>query len=130
MLFGLALCNHALNSSADDDELFFVAVNQINRGGSEILTDPYQKYMVAKLNLKAGKRAIDLSDYNVAFQLFQHGISFLQNDCWAAQYDVSLDLFEAAAEAACVLNRLTDVNLYSGQLYDHAKCFDDKLNCK
>jgi predicted ATPase len=130
MLFGLALCNHALRGGADDDELFFVAVNQMNRGGPGTLTDPNQKTMVAKLNLKAGKRAIDLSDYNTAFPLFEHGISFLGSDHWVAQYDLSIDLCEAVAEAACVLKRLPDVNLYSNQLYDHARCFDDKLNCK
>ena len=127
MRFGLAL---AESNSAENDELAFLAVNQINRGGPDAVLDPSQKFVFAGLNLRAGRRAINLSDYNAAFQLFQHGISFLGDNHWAAQYDLSLDLFDAAAEAACVLNRLPEVNLYSKQLYDHAKCFDDKLNCK
>jgi predicted ATPase len=127
--FGLNI-SLSLSNSAQNDELFFLAVNQINRGGPDAVLDPSQKFVFAGLNLSAGRRAINLSDYNAAFQLFQHGISFLGDNHWAAQYDLSLDLFDAAAEAACVLNRLPDVTFYSGQLYDHAKCFDDKLNCK
>ena len=127
--FGLHL-SLSLRNDDQNDELAFLAVNQINRGGPDAVLDPSQKFVFAGLNLRAGRRAIDLSDYNAAFQLFQHGIFFLGNDHWAAQYDLSIDLFDAAAEAACVLNRLADVTFYSGQLYEHAKCFDDKLNCK
>jgi predicted ATPase len=126
--FGLHLSLSLSNDS--ENELFFLAVNQINHGGPDAVLDPSQKFVFAGLNLRAGRRAIKLSDYNAAFQLFQHGILFLENDRWTAQYDLSIGLFEAAAEAACVLNGLPEVNLYSTQLYDHAKCFDDKLNCK
>jgi predicted ATPase len=127
MMFGLAL---AVSNSPQNDEFAFLAVNQVNRGGPDAVLDPSQKFIVARMNLRAGRRAINLSDYNAAFQLFRHGISFLGVNHWVDQYDVSLELFEAAAEAACVLNRLPDVNLYSKQLYDHAKCFNDRLNCK
>jgi predicted ATPase len=130
MLFGLSLCNHTQSRGVDDDEILFLAINQVNHGGPEALSEPSQKFVFAGLNLSAGRRAINLSDFNAAFQLFQHGISFLGDNQWVAQYDLSLDLFDAAAEAACVLNRLPEVNLYSKQLFDHARCFDDKLNCK
>ena len=127
MLFGLALAG---SNSAQNDELAFLAVNQVNRGGPNVVLDPSQKFVFAELNLRAGRRAIDLSDYNTAFQLFEHGISFLGNNHWVAHYNLSIDLFDAAAEAACVLNKGTAVTAYSQQLVAHAKCFDDKLNCK
>jgi predicted ATPase len=74
--FGLHL-SLSLSNDTENDELFFLAVNQMNRGGPNAVLDPSQKFVFAGLNLRAGRRAIDLSDYNAAFQLFQHGISFL-----------------------------------------------------
>ena len=74
MRFGLAICSHALNDAGvKNDDLFFVAVNQINRGGPNILTDPNQKVMIAALDLKAGNRSIELSDCSTALKLFEHG---------------------------------------------------------
>lgn len=73
MRFGLAICSHALKGGTENDELFFLAVNQINRGGHNILVDPNQKVMVAALNLKAGKRSVELSDFSTALKLFEHG---------------------------------------------------------
>ena len=64
-----------------------------------MLSDPNQSTMIAALNLKAGKLAIACSDFNAALKLFEHGISFLENDHWQNQYVLSLDLFDSAAGA-------------------------------
>ena len=37
MRFGLAICSSSFNCSVKNDELFFVAIHQINRGGSDVL---------------------------------------------------------------------------------------------
>lgn len=133
MKFGLAICAHTMDSATEtdqNDELFFLSMNQINRGGSEVLSDPRQRAMIAALNLKAGRRAIDFSDYNTAFALFEHGISFLEGHHWTMQYELSIDLFDAAAESACVLNNGKAVTSYAEKVLAHAKCFDDKVNCE
>ncbi len=64
-----------------------------------MLSDPSQSTMLAALNLKAGKLAIACSDFNAALKLFEHGISFLENDHWHNQYLLSIDLFDSAAGA-------------------------------
>jgi predicted ATPase len=130
MRFGLAICSHVLDRAGDSDDLFFAAVNQINRGGATSLPDSKQKVMVAAWNLKAGRRSIELSDYSTALKLFEHGISFLdQEERWADQYNLSLDLFDAAAEMACALNNGAAVGKLSREVGVHAKCDDDRLNC-
>ncbi|KAL7541595.1 hypothetical protein ACHAXR_011473 [Thalassiosira sp. AJA248-18] len=131
MRFGLAICSRAFNGSMEnDDDLFFVAVNQINRGGPEVLADPEQKVMVAALNLKAGTRFIGLSDFSTALRLFQHGISFMDdNHCWTNQYSLSLDLHDAAVKTACSLNDSETVRRLSEKVLVRAKCFDDKMAC-
>jgi len=62
--------------------------------------------------------------------LFDHGISYLGDDKWTSNYEVSLDLFDSAAEAACVLNKNAAVTFYTEQLIANAKTFDDSLNCE
>jgi predicted ATPase len=130
MRFGLALCTQSLDNIAQDEELFFAAVNQINLGGPTAVQEPSQRKVIAELNLKAGRRSIELSDYNTAFTLFEHGISFLGDDDWTLNYQLSLDLHDAVAEVALILNKLSAVSLYSNVVFSCAVCFDDKLHCK
>ena len=130
MRFGLALCTQSLDSCMDDDELFFASVNQINQGGPAAVHEPSQRFVFAELNLKAGRRSIYLSDYYTAFKLFKHGILFLENDDWTFNYQLSLDLYDAAAESALTLNKLSAVTFYSSELFLRARSFDDKLHCK
>ena len=130
MQFGLSLCIHTLDDRLDDQELFFVAVNQINQGGPAAVHDPSQKCIIAELNLKAGRRSIQLSDYNIAMKYFQHGISFLGDEKWASDYQLSLDLLDAASDAAFVLGQLDAVRLHSDEVLSNARCFDDKLHSK
>ena len=71
----------------------------VNCGGSGALLDSSKRDKIALLNLKAGKRAVAFSDFNAALKLFEHGVSFLPIDSWVTHYGLSVDLFDAAAEA-------------------------------
>jgi len=118
------------SGESNKQQLFFTSITQINHGGPDIVDDPHKKSMIAGLNLKAGRLSIALSDYTTAFTLFEHGISYLGDDKWTSQYELSIDLFDSAAEAACVLNKRSVVNSRVEEVVAHAKCFDDSLNCK
>ena len=129
--YGLVLCTHTLHESrTESNELFFTSITQINHGGPDIVHDPSEKSTIAGLNLKAGRLSISLSDYAAAFTLFEHGISYLGSDKWASNYDLSIELYDAAAEAACVLNKRDRVGFHVGELVAHAKTFDDSVHCK
>ena len=128
MQYGLLLCSHMLNSDPDNNELLFIAITQCNRGGPSVVSDPRLKNTIAKLNLEAGRLSI-VSGYT-ALSLFEHGISYLEDDKWTSQYELTLDLFDAAAEAACVLNKNAAVTSYTEQIVANARCFDDSLNCE
>jgi predicted ATPase len=130
MRLGLALCTHSLSDIAENDDLFFPAVNQINQGGVTAVHESSQNKIIAELNIKAGRRSIDLSDYNTAYKLFIHGISFLGDDRWLSNYELSLDLYNAVVEVSLILNKISAVTLYSNEVVSHARCFDDKLLCK
>ena len=128
--YGLVLCSHILQSRAGSKKLFFTSITQINHGGPDIVHDPSKKSIIARLNLKAGRLSISLSDYGAAFTLFEHGISYLGSDKWASNYDLTIELYDAAAEAACVLNKRDRVGFHVGELVAHAKTFDDSVHCK
>jgi len=129
--YGLVLCTHTLDKSGvESNELFFTSITQINHGGPNVVHDPSQKSIISGLNLKAGRLSIALSDYAAAFALFEHGISYLGSDKWVSNYDLSIELYDAAAEAACVLNKRDRVGFHVGELVAHAKTFDDSVHCK
>ena len=130
MQYGMTICSYALENCPNNNELFFTAITQINHGGPSVVSDPSQRTILAKLNLKAGKLSIALSDYTSALSLFEHGISYLGDDKWTSEYEVSLDLFDSAAETACVLNNNAAVTSYTEELVANAKSFDDSLNCE
>ena len=130
MQYGMTLCSHTLNNCPDNNELFFTAITQINHGGPSVISDPSKRMMIAKLNLKAGKLSIELSDYASALSLFDHGISYLGDDKWTSEYELTLNLFDAAAEAACILNKNAAVTSYTERVVAHVKSFDDSLNCE
>ena len=82
------------------------------------------------LNLKAGKLSIVLSDYTTALKFFEHGISYLGEDCWTVHYQLSVDLYDATVEAASALEKFQAVKSYTDELVENAHSFDDSLNCK
>jgi predicted ATPase len=131
MKYGILLCTHTLvNGVENNSSLFFTSVNQINKGGTDAIQDPNNRSKFAMLNLRAGKLSIVLSDYTVALKFFEHGISYLGDDRWAAQYELSLGLYDAAAETAGSLANIEAVKSYTDELIDNAHSFDDSLHCK
>ena len=134
MKYGLLLCSHTLalgnGTIENNSDLFFTSVNQINKGGPDAIHSPNHRRKLAEMNLRAGKQSIILSDITAALKFFEHGISFLVEGRWTVHYQLSVDLYDAAAEAALVLEKNDAVKLYTDELVDNAVLFDDSLNCK
>ena len=126
MEFGLAICSHAL-ANGESGEMLFTAISQINRGGPELISDAHQKSIIAALNLKVGRRCTE-SDFASALGFFKIGISFLNAGHWDHQYKLVIDLFDAAADAACELNDSVAVEYFSESLLKNAKYIEDKFN--
>jgi predicted ATPase len=83
---------------------------------------------MASYNLMAGKKAIESSDFSLAYKLFSSGIKFLNRQHWRYHYDVSLELHECAARAALATGNTDEISLHSDIVLKHAGCFDDELN--
>ena len=109
-----------------DDRLLLSAVGQINHGGPQAVIDSEQAVVVANLNLDAGRKAVNMSDFFSAYSFFNHGISFLPNGHWNDHYDMSLELFNWAVKCALMNADHDSFNVLTSQIMHYAKCFEDR----
>ncbi|MEG4472054.1 AAA family ATPase, partial [Microcoleus sp. AT9_B5] len=86
-------------SVLEQAEKLFDIVGHLNRGRA-LLTQPSEQEALAQLNLKAGTKARSATAYAAATVYLQTGIELLQPDCWLHQYELTLNLYVAAAEAS------------------------------
>lgn len=77
----------------------FDIVNQWN-WGKDIITDPGEKELLAKLNLEAGRKAKQSSAFKAALEYYETGIFLLKEDPWNVQYELTRNLYTEATEAA------------------------------
>jgi len=85
-------------SEQREDKIFDI-VNQLNFATS-LISDRSEKDELAEFNLIAGNKAKASVAFQPAFNYLQTGINLLGENCWLAQYNVSLQLHQEAAEAA------------------------------
>ncbi|NEO92083.1 MAG: response regulator [Moorea sp. SIO3G5] len=85
--------------TAEREEKIFDIVNQLNYG-VELITDQAQRDELAQLNRIAGEKAKAATAYGAAFKYLTVGLELLGENSWQRQYDLTLALYQAAAEAA------------------------------
>lgn len=81
------------------DKNLFEIVQQLNCG-MPLITEAKQRYQYAQLNLRAGQRAKISTAYKAALNYFNNGIQFLPRHSWNTEYNLTLRLYESAAETA------------------------------
>ncbi|MEY3869420.1 MAG: hypothetical protein RLZZ338_3311 [Cyanobacteriota bacterium] len=97
-------------SVEEREEKIFEIINQLNLG-VELVTDVAEKNSFAELYLYGGQKALLSSAFRSAYEYFTQGIKLLSLNSWKEQYQLTLDLYIGAADAAC-LN--TDFSLIKG----------------
>ena len=109
--------------------VLFVAVDLINRLGSDATYCLKERALFAELNLRAGSKALAVPDFARAAKYAENGISFLSDTCWETQYDLSLRLYETAVlshfsnqagERSQLMKRIYSV-------FEHVRDFSDKF---
>jgi predicted ATPase/signal transduction histidine kinase len=92
-------------------EKLFDIVGHLNIA-KDLITGPLDRHRLIYLNFNAGKKARNSTAYSAATIYLQTGIELLAIDCWETQYQLTLDLYIAAAEAAYLegnLDRMEEV---------------------
>ncbi|MBW4634435.1 MAG: AAA family ATPase [Iphinoe sp. HA4291-MV1] len=80
------------------EEKIFDLVNQFNIA-VELITHQTERDELATMNLMAGCRALASTAYATAAKYLTTGIQFLSSNSWETNYDLTLALYETAAEA-------------------------------
>ena len=114
------------------DENLFEIVNQLNIGKS-LAIEPQQQIQLAELNLKAGQKARAATAYAAAYQYATTGIDLLNSPQikhlgWQAHYDLTLPLYELAAETAYLNGDITRMEEWADIVRQQAKNATDKMS--
>jgi PAS domain S-box-containing protein len=108
------------------EENIFDIVNQLNTG-IDSLSEPGEKVKLAQLNLIAGRKAKASAAYEPAFRYLLLGTRLLELDSWQTQYDLTLALYESAAEAAYLSTYFEEMERLASVVQNHAETVLDKV---
>ena len=111
----------------DIDELgtfLFLVVGQLLLG-IEYIKDCRERVAVAKLCLGAGVRAVQLSNFQSSYKYLRSGISLLDETSWDDEYDLTINLYNAAAEVANSLGMFSDVHALIDKSLIRSKTYED-----
>jgi predicted ATPase/class 3 adenylate cyclase len=108
------------------DERLFDLVKQWNLGANNIL-EKNEKDNLAKLNLRAGNKAMASTAFPQSLFYFEKGSSILDEKDWDDQYDFILELNVNAAEASYLSGDYEKVDLYVDKILKHSKSLIDSV---
>eukprot|EP00957_Ditylum_brightwellii_P085919 6536531-Ditylum_brightwellii.AAC.1 len=109
----------------DEDKVIFIAVDQMNHGMS-LIESENQKIQLAKLNLRAGVKAVSLSTFSSCASYFGNGIKLLSTAHWETNYELSLHLHNYYAEAEYCKGNFSKVRDVINTVFDKSKSFYDR----
>ncbi|WP_437751024.1 trifunctional serine/threonine-protein kinase/ATP-binding protein/sensor histidine kinase [Sorangium sp. So ce1389] len=98
----------------------FEIVGQLNRGRPAI-SDPAEIEELARLNLRAARRALESAATEPALRYAQAGIALLSEQDWELRYELARDLHDCGIEAAFGCAALDTVQGFSAALLRHAR---------
>lgn len=113
-------------SPTEQEEKLFDLVGQFNLGQT-LLRDPDEREALARLNLKAGRKAKQATAYVAARNFIQTGLELLTADPWQRQYELSLALHIAATEAAHLNADFEAMESFAGVVLDSARTQLDRI---
>ncbi|AOY82689.1 trifunctional serine/threonine-protein kinase/ATP-binding protein/sensor histidine kinase [Moorena producens JHB] len=85
-------------SLAEREEKIFDIVSQLNYG-VELIYEQVERDELAQLNLMAGRKAKASTAYAAAVEYLRLGMTLLAADSWHSNYDLTLSLYQEAAQS-------------------------------
>jgi predicted ATPase/signal transduction histidine kinase len=89
------------------EDKIFELVNQFNHA-IPLITDLDERYGLAEMNLFAGRKALSFDANLAASEYLVAGIQVLPADSWQTHYQMTFDLYEAAAKATYLAGRFEE----------------------
>jgi predicted ATPase/signal transduction histidine kinase len=110
----------------DIETNIFDIVNQLNVG-IDTLTEQSEKTELARLNLIAGRKAKGSTAYEPALKYLNTGIVLLNTEAWQTEYNLTLGLYEAAAEVAYLSGDFEQMQQWAERVLQQSKTLLDKV---
>jgi histidine kinase len=127
--FHLTIGRELWKSFDDIEDLerhIFIILGQI-RSGADLITYQEERNDVAALCLRAGELAICSSSFQTASEYLLLGVSMLGETCWEEEYELSLELYNAAAEVEYCIANFDNVEKLASEIFAHTRWFPDTL---
>lgn len=115
----------AASKSELQNKLFYIA-DQFNLS-VDMIKDASEREWLSRFNLEAGKKAKASAAYVPAFNYLQNGMDLLEENAWEKQYDLTLELFSEATEAAYLMGDYDKMNALADIALKHAKTTLEKI---
>ncbi|MFB2967510.1 AAA family ATPase, partial [Aerosakkonema sp. BLCC-F183] len=113
-------------SEAEIEENIFEIVNQLNVG-IEFISNPAEKYELARLNSVAARKAKAANAYEPALKYITVGLGLLASDSWQSRYELTLALYVEAVETEYLNGNFDRANSYAEIVLQQAKNLLDKI---
>jgi predicted ATPase/signal transduction histidine kinase len=107
-----------------EDHVFDI-VNQLN--AARQISSELEKFQLCQLNLIAGRKAKASAAYELAVKYLTVGIELLPSESWETDYDLTLSLYESAAEAAYLDTEFEKMEKWGEIVLQHATNELDKI---
>lgn len=121
---GLLLLNNT--PVVQREENIFQIVNHCNIA-IELIGDKIKYDELAQMNLLAGRKALASTAYPAALKYLTTGIKLLTPNSWVQEYDLSLALYETAAEAAYLAGEFEPMEGFVEVVLTQAKTLLEKV---
>ncbi|HJW85527.1 MAG TPA: ATP-binding protein, partial [Candidatus Brocadiaceae bacterium] len=107
-------------SEVETEENIFDIVNHLNMG-IELITNQDERNELARLNLRAGRKAKASTAYEDALRHITIGTELLAGNSWQDQYELSLSLHNEGAAAACLSGDFSRMETLVARVLNNAK---------
>ncbi|MEH2461236.1 ATP-binding sensor histidine kinase [Nostoc sp.] len=114
-------------SGSEQNKQIFAIVNHLNKGVS-LIVDAAEIQELVQLNRVAGQKAKGATAYGAALDYFNTGIALLTCDRWQSQYDLTLALYEGAAESAYLSTNFDQIEPLAQEVLNHAHSWFDRIS--
>ncbi|MCD8486702.1 MAG: AAA family ATPase [Desertifilum sp.] len=115
------------NRSPEDlDSQIFEIVNQLNMGMG-LLVQPSAREELTHFNLLAAHKAKAATAYTAALNYLNIGMQLLEFECWQNQYDLTLAIYQEAAEVAYLSSQFEQMQAFIDGVLQNARTLLDKI---